>query len=347
MKKNAFVIVSVLVLSIFLLGAGDKPKEPDNEVNRLIAKSLSIILSKQRKDGLFEGGQKVELTAKAGLALLFSRDEKYVEPVYKAALKLLRHTSPRGYISSVGSRMPEHCFAMIFLFEVYRAVQAGYFDKHLMEHWMCEDDRHNCGRGRVKKFEMEIKRALQRAVGFVEQVVDGIGKVGGWELAINRPDVFEMSSYGYILLEAKKLKFKVNEKMIKKLVVEIKKAANDDGGFKYVPGDQKRPSCIFVTGGAVYVLSNANAMNENEINKSLSFILRSKIEKRSWYDLFGHHFFTTLVMKQAPDEFFKKWKKLITEEVLTGFKPKDSMLAGCNYLYLPEPVIILQMLNKQ
>jgi hypothetical protein len=298
-----------LLILFFPYLCTQETKVVDRYTEQIIKKGLDFIAQHQYKEGYFgddyerDGRFCVAITSFSCLALMASgslpNEGPYGENISKG-LEFILQCAERnriGYITTQGdnSRMHGHCFATLFLAQVYGA---------------CPDP----------KLAERVRKQLKNAVSCIlkSQTVDG-----GWGYFPG--DDFHEGSITVCALQglrsARDVGIHVPKTAIDHAVEYLKKSANADGGFKYRLGMDAGRKSFPLTAAGVSSLNATGEYEMKEITNGLKFMmdyLPPNGKKDLLYQTYYYygHFYAAQAMYHAPSGYWEKWFPAVKKDLL-------------------------------
>lgn len=325
MQKSIVALVFgwIIVVGMPFLYAQHEPVI-DTRTRLSVARGLQYLISQQQIDlsdknyygsfgtsrsaGVFDDSSpsnkyRVAATSFAGLALLASGSVpgqgKYGKNLDAAIDFIMSCANAEGYIANPqdgdASRMHGHCFAVLFLAEVYGMLPNSAKSAQL--------------RTLIKKSSKLIWSKQTES--------------GGW--GYEPGDTEHEGSITVCALQALRASRNVGiyipKSSIDKALEYLRRSANPDGSFKYRLGLSRPHPSFPLTAAGVSSLNATGEYESLEIQRGLSFMLRylppNGMEDdyyRSFY--YYGHFYAAQAMYQAPAGNWEKWYPAIRQDLL-------------------------------
>lgn len=372
------IIIFLLLVSQCFAGTNKYPDLVTPEIDAQIEKSLKYLAEQQDIDGKWEVSTEgkgfttakwtMASTSMVGLAFLAHGDTPttgvYSKNVNKAVHWILnRYDEKLGRITTDNDAerpMYGHCFAVLFLSEVYGMEGNVYLSDKIR--WVLE----------------KSVRTIERA-----QTKDG-GWYYGWEVmsaAIYSPDsegnkTIEQDEGSVTihaiqaLRAAKNAGITVNVATIEKGLNYIVKCQNTDGGIRYqLHNAGNSEPAISAAAVATFYMAGVYQLKDQEYKDSKD--AKAKAVKRCWYysenvykkgmlfaEINAYPFYAHLYMAQASwitnDGHFELYYPNLSNWLLTNIEVKHDKLpiwkgdqAGANFYYSTAAALIILQIPKQ
>lgn len=256
---------------------------------------LKWLAQQQKPDGSFGSlshyGPNVAITGLAGMAFMGDGNTpgrgRYGAQVEGCVRFVLAHSSESGLLAAEVSHGPmyDHGFGTLFLAEVYG---------------MSADPN--------------LHEALRRAVRLI---VTTQNEEGGWRYqpVRNDADISVTVCQVMALRAARNVGIFVDKSVIDNAIEYIRKAQNDDGGFRYMlpTGSSAFPR----SAGAVAALQYSGIYQGDEVERGLAYVLRFKPPQEEGT---GHYFYGQYYAAQAMylggDRYWQEWWPAIRDELV-------------------------------
>jgi hypothetical protein len=268
--------------------------EVSPKVEGAVARGHAFLASQQNRDGSWSSGaypHDVGITALSLMAFLagghLPDEGKYAVNVSQGLSCLLKTAQRDGYIASDESRMYGHGFATLCLAEAY---------------------------GMSPQFP-ELGQKLRNAV---ELILRSQKPDGGWRYLPARTLVSDLSvtvCQIQALRAARNAGIKVPKEAIDQAAEYIKRCANPDGSFRYMP--QEDGSSVALTGGAVTALYGTGDYHTRVLLSGVDYLRNyARLDFRRTNYYFYAHYYCVQAMFQAGGENWRTWFPKIQDDLL-------------------------------
>jgi hypothetical protein len=240
---------------------GADPEEA--AVRSAIDRGLGFLRKRQLESGAIGGRYPVAVTALSGLSVLGAgnryRDGPYA-PMLRQALRFLLESGSAGsgYISDAESRMHGHCFAILFLTQLYGELPA--------------------------EEQAEVERRIREGVEVIRQSQSDLG---GWYYTPENTDRADEASITICALQALRaangIGFLVPKSTVDRAARYVRECQASDGSFKYSLRGGDQHTSFALTVAAISTLHAAGRYDDPVIKRSLDYSRRciaDGVEKR-------------------------------------------------------------------
>jgi hypothetical protein len=217
-----------------------------------IDRALRFLKARQLNSGTIGGRYPVAATSLAGLAILGAGHREGGGPygdMLRRALQYLGEGSKDGYLSEDSSRMHGHCYAVLFLTQIYGEL----------------------GRER----QVDVGRLIRGGIKVIE---NSQSRLGGWYYWPSKtPNVSDEDEASITicalqaLRAANEIGFVVPKSRIDRAVDYVKKCKSEDGSFRYSLSMRASHTSYALTVAAVSTLHAAGAYDAPEARAGLDF----------------------------------------------------------------------------
>ncbi len=223
-------------------------------VRAAIARGLAFLSRRQLPSGAIGDQHPVATTSLAGLAFLGAGHRYHGSefgPVLHGALQYLKLASRagNGYLSDPKSRMHGHCYAVLFLTQIYGELPAG----------------EQADVGRMVRDGLEVIRRSQTTEGgwFYEPKDTGEDEASITICALQA------------LRAANEAGFMVPKRVVDQAAKYVRNCQNPDGAFRYSFRGADRPPSYALTVAAISTLHAAGVYESPEIRRGLDYARRA------------------------------------------------------------------------